>query len=194
MRTIRFALAAAVLGLTAGGVQAAPAGDGLRLAIDNDPWPRWQASLSVIGAPSTAPDGATRPVWSLAGARLSGDRYFDLGRIGDGGGLRATSALLLGVPSVALGAPLAAGGDTLYWRSMTPLGSDLANEATASTYVGLGYSAWWRRSGLGFSADLGLLAQHTGAPGRAPVASSLDLTVRSFQLSPVFQLHLSYAF
>jgi hypothetical protein len=46
-------------------------------------------------------EGASRP----GAASVSGDRYLGFGQVGDGGGLRATGALLFGPPSLALGAP-----------------------------------------------------------------------------------------
>ena len=193
MRAIRLALTPVALALAAGLAGAAPVGDGLKLTLD-DPWSAWQTRLSVVSAPLRSVDGASPTAWSLAGVRLSSDRYFNIGRMGDGGGLRATSALLLGSPSVALGAPASQGSDLLHWHSMAPMGSELTPDLNASTYFGVGYSAWWHHAGVGVSADLGLLAQHAGNAANRPPPSSLDMTVRSFQLSPVFQLNLSYAF
>jgi hypothetical protein len=65
-------------------------------------------------------------------------------------------------------------------------------------YLGLGYSAWWARSGLGVSADLGLAAQRPGQVvrfGRAMQGSEgLDDVIKAMQLAPMFQVNLSYTF
>jgi hypothetical protein len=64
----------------------------------------------------------------------------------------------------------------------------------------MGYSAWWSRSNLGLSADLGVLGQSRGANpwGRNErTLSSNDKqadSARSLQWAPVLQVHLSYAF
>lgn len=169
-----------------------PIGDSLRLGSEPDGWSRWQARLAVVSAPLNAP-GSGQPVWALGAARLSTDRFFDIGRLGDGGGLRATSALLLGPRSLALGATPTGQGSSSVWRSSALL--DGAPDFSATPYVGLGYSAWWNRAGVGVSADLGLMAQRAGQGLRAlSGGSGLDNTVRAMQLSPVFQLNLSYAF
>lgn len=171
-------------------------GDGLKLGADSDVWPRWQASLSVVNVPLGAAvlDGNQL---QLGAARLAGDRYFDIGRIGDGGGLRATSALLLGSRSLALGAPVAYGNSALLLRPSSSIAAaDSGADGLAATpYVGLGYSAWWHRTGLGVSADLGLIARHPGQLlGLINDGNSLDNTVHAMQLSPVFQINLSYSF
>lgn len=186
MRMLICTLAGSLLPLLASPAVAATTGDGLRLAAsDSESWSPWQARLAVVSTPlgSTALHGG--PL-QLGAARIAGDRYFNVGRIGDGGGLRATSALLLGAPSLALGAPAAL-------SSSIARGPGDGGDLGASTYIGLGYSAWWARSGLGVSADLGLLAQRPGQLFRLGT-DSLDGTVRALQLSPVVQLNLSYSF
>jgi hypothetical protein len=174
----------------------AAGGNGLTLSPEGDAWPRWQARLSVVSQPigSSALSGANL---QFGAARLAGDRYFDVGRVGDGGGLRATSALLMGSTRLAMGAPSAYGQAALQWQPSALLsnaGGDGVNELGATPYVGLGYSAWWSRTGLGLSADLGLLA-HRGSPSlRLAAGDGADSAQRPFQLQPVFQVNLSYSF
>ena len=168
---------------------AAGPGEGLNLGRDAGGWTAWHTQLAVLTAPTP---GGVQPAWSLGAARVASDHYFDLDGLvplGDGGGLRATGALLLGSRSLALGLA----GSTAPWRSV---GSpDSVGEFAATPYVGLGYSTWWHRGGLGLSADLGLMAQRPGQGLRAlGGGSGLDNTVRALQLSPVFQLNLSYGF
>jgi hypothetical protein len=65
-------------------------------------------------------------------------------------------------------------------------------------YLGLGYSAWWARTGVGVSADLGLAAQRPGQAvrfGRVfSGTDSLDGMLRAMQIAPMLQVNLSYAF
>lgn len=187
-----------LLSLAAGPIQAATTGDGLKLAADSADWSRWQARLSVVSTPltSSALSSGQLQLGSVGAARLAGDRYFNVGRIGDGGGLRATSALLLGSRTLALSAPSAYGQAPVQWRPSAMQGlADPAVDSFATPYLGLGYSAWWSRAGLGFSADLGLMAQRPGqALSVLNAGGGLDNTVRAMQLSPVFQLNLSYSF
>jgi hypothetical protein len=177
----------------------AASGDGLRLA-PHEEGAHWQTQLSVVTLPWTG-DSLHPGQLQLGAARLASDRYFDIGRVGDGGGLRATSALLLGSRALALSAPVSYGHAAVQWRPSTSLtgpaeGGSSTDLGTATPYLGLGYSAWWNRLGLGLSADLGLLAQRPLPAGSLfnGTGSSLDNTVRAFQLSPVLQVNLSYAF
>lgn len=169
----------------------APVGDGLKVGTDSqEAWSVWQARLSYATP--------TLPLWGqpLAGGpgglMLAGDRYFGWGRLGDSGGLRATGGLLLG-PSALPGH----GANDFFWRVGTN-GAAESDTTAAVPYLGLGYSAWWARSGLGLSADLGLAAQRPGQAvrfGRVfSGADSLDDMVRAMQLAPMLQVNLSYAF
>ena len=176
-------------------VWALAGGNGLFLSPEGEAWPRWQARLSVVSQPLGI--GALNSAsLQFGAARLAGDRYFDVGRVGDGGGLRATSALLMGSTRLALGAPSAYGQAALQWQPSALL-SNAGGETDdiATPYVGLGYSAWWSRSGLGVSADLGLMAHRSAQTLRlAPGGSDIDGNPRPFQLQPVFQVNLSYSF
>ena len=177
-----------VTGLWAMACGATTVGDGLH---PEDHWPQWQLRISTVTQPigwSTTLEGARL---GLGAASVSGDRYLGLGQVGDGGGLRATGALLFGPPSLALGAPAPAGDAAVLARpSLLPLPGTGALERSPTPYLGMGYTAWWARSGLSLSADLGLLAQGlrpaTGLQGS-------DLLDR-MQLTPVMQVQLSYRF
>ena len=130
-------------------VHATPLGEGLRL---NDPLPEgpsWQTRLAALPAPLLLPGEAMSGA-TVGGLRLNADRYFGVGRLGDGGGLRATSGLWLG-SRLALGTPSAAPGT-----------NTADTDWSALPYLGVGYSGAWQRSGLGLSADLGLRSEeHT---------------------------------
>jgi hypothetical protein len=130
---------------------------------------------------------------------LAGDRYLGWGRLGDGGGLRATGALLLGPGALALSAPAGADHGEMQWRNNGGNPSLTEPEANpAMPYLGLGYSAWWARAGVGLSADLGLAAQKPGQAvrfGRAfSGAEGFDDVLRAMQISPMLQVNMSYAF
>lgn len=171
----------------------APAGDGLKLGTDSqEVWSPWQARLSYATP--------TLPLWGQTmssgqgGLMLAGDRYFSWGRLGDNGGLRATGGLLLG-PSALPGH----GANDFFWRvGNASNGAADTESANAVPYLGLGYSAWWARSSLGLSADLGLAAQRPGQAVRfgrvVSGTDSLDEMVRAMQLAPMLQVNLSYAF
>jgi hypothetical protein len=176
---------------------AAIAGDGLKITADSgEVWSPWQARLALAA-----------PAWPLLGhfgpaasgqAMLAGDRYFRWGRLGDGGGLRATGALLLGPGALSLAAPSGASKGEMLWRGNGGPGATDTDTTGAMPYLGLGYSAWWARPGIGVSADLGLAAQRPGQAvrfGRVMQGSEgLDDMLRAMQISPLFQVNLSYAF
>lgn len=180
--------------LSALSAPAQAAGDGLQLTAGSDPWPQWQARLSVVAQPVAASTGLGNQL-QIGAARLAGDHYFAWGRLGETGGLRATSALLLGPSAQAMAAPSPWNGGALRSSSWN---SNLATPETdtyaASAYLGLGYSAWWARSGLGLSADLGLVAQRTPSALRLGRSDTVDSAWHGLQMSPVFQVNLSYAF
>lgn len=178
---------------------AAPEGQGLVLKSDGSSWSIWQARLAVVTPTPLSASAWGAPV-STGAIRLSGDRYFNVWQLGDGGGLRATGALLLGQRSLALNAPLSLGPAAWSWSpSQSLAGADADAGLTATPYVGLGYSAWWARWGLGVSADLGLVAQRSSGSGQVRWLTGGDNAdaaggLRALQVAPVLQLHLSYAF
>jgi hypothetical protein len=177
---------------------AGPVGDGLKINTDSsETWSPWQARLAV-----TAP---ALPLWSSWGASqpsnmmLAGDRYFGWGKLGDAGGLRATGALLLGPAAVAPnGSVSGLHGSDGFWRGVGATGLAEQESSGAIPYLGLGYSAWWARTGLGVSADLGLAAQRPGQAVRFGRAQSgnegFDDVLRAMQIAPMLQVNLSYAF
>lgn len=187
-------------------VAAAPAfaqqpGEGLSLRPGAEPWPRWQGRLSLSTAtPATDAMRAAEPS-PLRGVSVMGDYYLTGSLFGDrqAGGLRATSALLIGPRGQTLGAgslgrPGGAGQGLVVDRR---LASD-ADASSALPYVGIGYTGLSQRGGWGFSADLGVVASAPSQPirfGRAYTpAPNLDDAVRELRLSPMLQLGVSYSF
>jgi len=174
------------------------AGDGLRVDTEmGDDWSAWQARLA-LGAPARPLFGSSIGMPSTGNALLAGDRYLGWGRVGDGGGLRATGALLVGPGALALAAPSGVSHGEMQWRGTSSPSLADPDANGPMPYLGLGYSAWWARSGLGVSADLGLAAQRPGQVvrfGRAMQGSEgLDDVIKAMQLSPMFQVNLSYTF
>lgn len=195
-------LVAIVLGLALIGpaVAASPVvGDGLKIAADSsETWSPWQTRLAV-SAPSMSLLGNWTSSSQVGNAMLAGDRYLGWGQLGDGGGLRATGALLLGTNALALASPAGATRNEMLWRSNTPSQSLVEPDSGAAVpYLGVGYSAWWSRAGVGVSADLGLAAQKpTQAVRFGRVMSGtegLDDMLHAMQLAPMLQVNLSYAF
>lgn len=174
-------------------------GEGLKISPDNsESWSSWQARLAM-SAPSLHLLGNWTASSATGSAMLAGDRYLGWGQMGDGGGLRATGALLWGPGALALAAPAGAAHGEMQWRNNG--GSASLTEpdpASAMPYLGVGYSTWWTRAGVGLSADLGLAAQRPGQAVRfgrvVSGTESLDDMLRAMQLAPMLQVNLSYAF
>jgi hypothetical protein len=180
-------------------------GEGLqaRSANNTTPWPQWQLRLQTLTPTATqaAQFNFDEGVPRLGAARITGDRYFSWGRIGDGGGLRASGGVLLGATDQALAAPLASGsGGAVMATAATTWTSSLRDNASdsvnATPYLGMGYTTWWARHGLSIAADLGVLSNRSFRLGK----SNVDSTEGSLRadhetwLSPVLQVQLSYAF
>jgi len=178
------------------------------LKLDGDParaaaWPRWQARLG-LSTSASAIDADTR--WQVSAGQLLGDYYWNGLRpvgIGRSGGFRATSGLLLGQRSLALGTPslAALGGTSLTLsrstRTMTSLGEAPAEPWSAVPYLGIGYSGISLRGGWGFTADLGLASTSGGLGVRRDGAlgiQGVDELLREWRLTPVLQFGASYAF
>jgi hypothetical protein len=175
------------------------AGDGLKISPDTgESWSPWQARLAM-SAPTLPLLGHWTHSSPVSHAMLAGDRYLGWGQLGDGGGLRATGALLLGPNALALASPAGATHSEMLWRN-NGTGPSLAepDNGSATPYLGIGYSAWWARSSVGVSADLGLAAQKPGQAVRfgrvVSGTESLDDMLRAMQLAPMLQVNLSYAF
>lgn len=168
-------------------------------------WARWQGrlSLGVNSAPWRL--GADTPLPRLSNATLMGDYYFGSALTGPSllGGLRATGGLIFGSRSMSnTGQPSLATGDSFsvgsrsFGQTAAPYSVDPYGDTTTQPYFGFGYTGLAVRSGLSFSADLGLLARSmAGGAGRASLASqSLDDSIRQMRMTPMLQLGVSYAF
>ena len=161
------------------------AADGLGLtpAANTPAWARWQGRISLSD---------TAPVWranlggndaaGLRAARLSvmGDYYFTDPLLGERGGFRATSGVIVGLRSQVGRFEAEAPADTL-----------------AAPYLGVGYTGLSGRGAWRYSADLGLLAQSPGDNairlGRASGGNTEDLQ-RDVRFGPSLQLGVSYSF
>ena len=205
MSTARICLLASILCLLA--APSAHAQSGVRLGDDRltqqDTWPRWQARFG-LSTTASAIDAGQR--WQLSSGQLLGDYYWSGLRpvgLGRSGGFRATSGLLLGQRSLALGTPALAApqgfGLTLSHSLRSAGGAtDASAEAwSAVPYVGVGYSAMSLRGGWGFTADVGLAGTQGGLRARrdaAQGAQGIDDLLRELRLTPVLQFGASYAF
>lgn len=183
------------------------AAEGLTVPDAARAWPQWQARLSLnTGAVqrfslADAVD-ASQPRSMLQGGALLGDYYFRSLRFGwlaPQGGFRATSGLMVGTRTIAVGDTLA-GARSAWplrlavqshpWAASAPVASDTV------PYLGIGYTGLSVKGGWGFTADLGLTAE-SGATrfGRAVLGDQgFDTTLRELRLSPVLQLGVSYSF
>lgn len=205
MRSIRTLLFLSVaLGLAG---PAAAAGEGLKAHADESPWARWQGRLSLAtAAPSWRANFSEGDASGLriSGLTLSGDYYFAAGgaleRAGLGG-LRATSALIIGprgqatatLPALGYGAPLERRPG-----AALAAGVDPAGDFASLPYLGLGYTGVAARSRWSFSADLGLVALYPGNVGRLGRVvggnQSFDELLRELRLAPLLQMGVSYSF
>lgn len=185
------------------GAPAALAQSGLRLSEpaqgQQETWPRWQARFGL--ATTSVIDSGNR--WQLSAGQLLGDYYWSGLRpagVGRSGGFRATSGLLLGQRSLALGTPTLTSpqgvGLTLSRSLRLATGpGDTPNEAVP--YVGIGYSGISLRGGWGFTADVGLAGSAGGLRARRDSAlgsQNADELLRELRLTPVLQFSASYAF
>lgn len=162
---------------------------------------KWQARVQLYSI-----DGSSAPRAYLGGSRLLsanllGDYYLtSSGFSGLSGGLRATGGMLMGPLSLsqssgglALGdGMLAAGRRSLHLGSL----DSYALERSASlSYVGIGYTGRVLRSGLAFSADLGLMSGQIGGLrlGRTS-AQGFEDAMRDLRFKPLLQLGLAYSY
>lgn len=171
---------------------AAPAAEGLAVAATDAPWPRWQLRLSVQdNPPSRWIPGEGLDLSPPLRAALLGD--YDLGTFGLAmpgltGRFRATSGLLLGLRGAGAGAGM---GST--WAAIVTDGA-----TPAAPYLGLGYTGWLAKTGLSFSADLGLTAEYPGGSWRTGRAlfgnQGADAAFRELRLQPRLQLGMQYKY
>ena len=208
MRTVPKTLIHCVA-LTMASTAWAAGGDGLKTQIDDPAWARWQARLAL---------GTTAPLWRAGlstleptGLRIntvavSGD-YYLTGSLFERtalGGLRATSAMIVGPRSLAAtGQPSlgAKGNGFAIERRLLAASSSLAAgdvESASTPYFGLGYTGLSLRGNWSFSADMGMVALSPGNAVRLGRVlggtQSLDDMLRDMRLAPVFQMGVSYAF
>jgi hypothetical protein len=164
--------------------------------------PRLQTRVGVNT--STALTDGSSASWQQQAGVLLGDYYFSRARLGQGqvsSGFRATSGMLLGQRSLALGTPALAGPQGLAVtqlrqpRSALP-GIESASEPWAAVpYIGIGWSGVSVRGGWGVSADLGIAGRSSGSGGlRVSGNQSLDDVLRELRITPMVQLGVSYAF
>lgn len=205
MNTARICLVISMLCLLTA-APAAMAQGGLRLgdeALDRQAsWPRWQARIRLASSGSALDAGGH---WQLSAGQLLGDYYWSGLRpagVGRSGGFRATSGLLLGQRSIALGtsAPASLQSTGLPLTQSPRLASGLgeaANEAWPPVpYVGVGYSAVSLRGGWGFTADLGFAGTQGGLRARRDSMGTqgADELLRELRMTPVLQFGASYSF
>lgn len=197
----RLACCAAALVLLPGLAAAQSAG----LSGDNGAvlGPRLQARVGLNT--SSLPVDGSQPSWQQQAGVVLGDYYFSRARLGANGqmssGFRATSGLLLGQRSLAMGTPAFAAGPgtgmTLIrqFRPALPGLEVSAEPWSAVPYVGVGWSGYSARSGWGLTADIGI-AGRSGANGglRVNGAQSLDDLLRELRITPMVQVGVSYAF
>jgi hypothetical protein len=141
----------------------------------------WQARFEVDSSPFLLSNLMLAGPLGQASqaARLLGDYQFGTFRLGQTGGLRLTSGVLLSWNASGLAQPSADG-------------------SSASPYFGVGYSSQDLRGGWGFSADMGVSAQNPSAAvrfGRVFNGNlSIDDAVRDLHMQPVVRLGMSYRF
>jgi hypothetical protein len=182
-------------------------GSGIWVDVERVDWPRWQARLQLNAEfqPATA-TSSLAVVQAAPRARsgaLFGDYYVARPRLGDAGGLRLTSGVVVGQrgslfgPGSPAGLEQSVAATVAHSLAPVPAGGDTGAEAMLTwPYLGVGYSGSSLRGGWGFSADLGLAAQNPGAVrlGRAFGAQPMEDLVRDLRLTPVLQLGVSYRF
>lgn len=197
----RFASWGALAALGMASLPAAGQGTGLTLDGNSLLGPRLQARVGINA--SQTPDGSS-PAWQQQGGVLLGDYYFSRARLGTSdvsGGFRATSGLLLGQRSLALGTPALAGGQGGFTLTMlkqqrwaTAVGESLSEPWSAVPYVGVGWSGVSARGGWGLTADFGFAARPLGGGLRVGNTTALDDLLRELRLTPMLHVGVSYAF
>ncbi len=175
--------------LLAGATLPALAVEGLVLHSDSVDWPRWNTRLSISEGGLPPADPAERPFR----AALLGD--YDLGSLGlalpgTQGRFRATGGLFFDLRGSAAG-PGA--------RPTLGLGlSGAEGSNTSAPYLGLGYTGWVPKTGLSFSADIGLTTDPTAGGwrlGRALFGNQgADAASRELRLQPRLQLGVQYRY
>ena len=205
MKTLRLSILAALSCLALGGARVAYADEGLALTpkLDQTAWPRLQGRLQLNALDgSGGPLGEQRGMSRLLSASLLGDYYLTSSGLGQhsAGGLRATSGLLFGPMSLALGSSSlsAPSGLSLNRRpsSLWYAPTDSADASTTLPYIGIGYTGQSTTGTWGFKADFGLVG--VGTSNRVRLGNSppqgLDEILREMRFKPLIQVGVSYAF
>lgn len=168
----------------------AQAADGLSVPASPSAGARWQPRLELtdVAGVRLGSSGATDAAGWVRAALL-GD--YDLGDFGwslphTSGRFRATSGLMFGLRGFG---GISAGG-------LAGVNPDTAT--VSSPYVGLGYTGWLTKTGLSFTADVGLMADYPGGTwrfGRALFGNQgADATLRELRLQPRLQLGVQYSY
>ena len=198
---VRITLLCAFLGLQ---TLPAIAADGLQLdfkRVDLSS-PRWQArfQLSNLDADRFGLD-STRAGPRVLSLNMLGDYYLtSSGMTGVRGGLRATGGMLLGPVSLtqsSAGLALGSPGDqsVSYGQRSLRASSDFGDPSTSMSYMGIGYTGHLLRSGLSFSADLGLVSNLSlGGLRLGNASTQIDEVLRDMRYKPLLQLGLSYSY
>ncbi len=179
--------------------------NGLRVATPEGKgaWSRFQGrlTLGVHGASLYAdPTGFDPGPSRLHSLSLLGDYYLTRPFGAEGGGLRATSGVLLGPRNMLWGSTPAPGAFQIGRRSSpTAQPLDDASDSNGTVpYFGLGYTSLSLRGGWGLSVDFGLMALSPRSAGQfggvLSGSQSLDGALRDLRLSPILQLGVSYSF
>lgn len=172
------------------------------LAVDSSSvlGPRLQARIGLNT--SALPTDGSQASWQQQAGVVLGDYYFSRTRLGNGqvsSGFRATSGLLLGQRSLALGTPaFTTSAGVTQIRQLRPVMPGLEASAepwSAVPYVGVGWSGSSARGGWGLTADVGLAGRSGSSGGlRLNGAQSLDDLLREMRITPMVQVGVSYAF
>ncbi|HVK31289.1 MAG TPA: hypothetical protein VM845_02150 [Burkholderiaceae bacterium] len=196
----RFVACGSVAALGLAALPAAAQGTGLTLDGNSLLGPRLQARVGINAGQSF---DSNNPAWQQQAGVLLGDYYFSRGRLGSGdvsSGFRATSGLLLGQRSLALGTPALAGGQgftlTMLRQSRwaTAMGESLSEPWSTVPYLGVGWTGVSARGGWGLTADLGVAGRPANGGLRVGNATALDDLLRELRLTPVLHVGVSYAF
>jgi hypothetical protein len=170
------------------------------LKTSTEAWssPRLQARVGINA--SQISDGMNSP-WQQQAGVVMGDYYFSHNRLGTSdvsSGFRATSGLLLGQRSLALGIPALGGSQSVNVtvlrqpRLMVSGFEPLQDAWSVAPYFGVGWSGASLRGGWGVAADFGFATRNNGL--RTNTSQAVDDLLNELRLTPVLHLGVSYAF
>lgn len=190
-------------GLLAAGCVVPPAAAQAGLTLDGNgrEAPRLQARVGIHTGQTL--DGSGSPAWQQQAGVVLGDYYFSRTRLGSSdvsSGFRATSGLLVGQRSLALGTPALAGGQAFTLTTLRQhrwagaMGESLSEPWSTVPYLGVGWTGVSVRGGWGLTADLGLAGRPANGGLRVGNTTALDDLLRELRLTPVLHIGVSYAF